>query len=80
MAFWMIFKKKSMALILNAKIKCPTCGHLEEKTMPTKACQYFYECENCKILLKPKPGGCCVYCSYSDQKCPPVQEKIAKNN
>tara|TARA_R110002033_G_scaffold77963_2_gene129543 strand:+ start:1471 stop:1833 length:363 start_codon:yes stop_codon:yes gene_type:complete len=27
--------------------------------MPTNACQFFYECENCKTVLKPREGDCC---------------------
>ncbi|WP_440136124.1 GDCCVxC domain-containing (seleno)protein [Escherichia coli] len=41
--------------------------------MPTDACQFFYECEQCKALLRPKAGDCCVFCSYGSVKCPPVQ-------
>ncbi|MGZ0079886.1 GDCCVxC domain-containing (seleno)protein [Methylomonas sp. LW13] len=25
------------------------------------ACQWFYECQGCHTLLKPKPGDCCVF-------------------
>nr|WP_281243396.1 GDCCVxC domain-containing (seleno)protein [Roseovarius lutimaris] len=25
-------------------------------------------------VLRPKPGDCCVYCSYADVACPPVQQ------
>lgn len=42
--------------------------------MPTEACQFFYECKGCGEVLKPLKGDCCVYCSYGDIKCPPVQE------
>jgi hypothetical protein len=24
-------------------------------------------------LLRPKTGDCCVFCSYGDMKCPPMQ-------
>jgi RimJ/RimL family protein N-acetyltransferase len=41
--------------------------------MPTDACRFYYECENCKVLLRPKPGDCCVFCSYGDTRCPPKQ-------
>ncbi len=41
--------------------------------MPTDACQFFYECKGCGVLLKPLPGDCCVYCSYGDVPCPPIQ-------
>jgi len=60
-------------LSLNSTITCPDCGNKKEETMPTNACQFFYECENCKTLIIPKQGDCCVYCSYGSVKCPPVQ-------
>src|SRR5450759_4250943 len=41
--------------------------------MPVDACQYFYECINCKEMIKPKLGDCCVFCSYGTVKCPPRQ-------
>lgn len=58
---------------LKSTITCPKCGHTKEELMPTDACQYFYECENCKSVLKPKQGDCCVFCSYGTMKCPPIQ-------
>ena len=60
-------------IILESVITCPACGHSKEETMPTDACQYFYECENCKTILKPLAGDCCVYCSYGTVACPPIQ-------
>jgi len=42
--------------------------------MPTDACQYFYECDNCQKIIKPKTGDCCVFCSYGTVDCPPIQE------
>jgi hypothetical protein len=41
--------------------------------MPTDACQWFHECEQCKTVLHPKPGDCCVFCSYGSERCPPMQ-------
>ena len=58
---------------LNSTIKCPECGFEKNEIMPTDPCQFFYECSNCGKILKPKPGDCCVYCSYGSIKCPPVQ-------
>ena len=55
-------------------ISCPKCGFTKEENMPTDSCQFFYECENCKELLKPLNGDCCVFCSYGDTKCPPIQD------
>ena len=51
-------------------ITCPECGHRKAERMPGGACQWFYECESCRALLKPKPGDCCVFCSYGSIPCP----------
>ncbi len=45
--------------------------------MPTDACQFFYECESCKTLLRPLAGDCCVYCSFGSVSCPSVQARKA---
>ena len=58
---------------METVITCPECGHKKTEMMPTNSCQYFYECENCKKVLKPLQGDCCVYCSYGSVKCPPIQ-------
>jgi hypothetical protein len=34
---------------------------------------YFFDCKGCGVLLRPKPGDCCVFCSYGTRKCPPIQ-------
>ncbi|MDO8548688.1 MAG: GDCCVxC domain-containing (seleno)protein [Ignavibacteria bacterium] len=60
--------------IILSILTCPQCGYNKEETMPTNACQYFYQCKNCKTVLKPKHGNCCVYCSYGSVKCPPIQQ------
>jgi hypothetical protein len=65
------------AVVLEAVLACPQCGFAAQETMPTDACQFFYECGNCKTLLRPKPGDCCVFCSYGSVKCPPNQEQHA---
>ena len=54
-------------------ITCPECGFQKEEEMPTDTCLFFYECTNCHVLLKPKKGDCCVFCSYGSEKCPPEQ-------
>ena len=41
---------------LKSTITCPKCGLQKKETMPIDACQFFYECENCKTVLKPKKG------------------------
>ncbi|HEY8704659.1 MAG TPA: GDCCVxC domain-containing (seleno)protein [Gaiellaceae bacterium] len=57
----------------TATITCPECGASSRETMPTNACQFFYTCPSCSARLRPKDGDCCVFCSYSDQTCPPKQ-------
>lgn len=42
--------------------------------MPTDACQYFYDCRHCGAVLRPLKGDCCVFCSYADMPCPPIQQ------
>lgn len=64
-----------MDIKLTSTITCPTCGFQKEETMPTDACQFFYECENCKTVLRPNEGDCCVYCSYGSVACPSIQSK-----
>lgn len=42
--------------------------------MPSDACQFFYDCKGCGAVLRPRPGDCCVFCSYGSVPCPPIQE------
>ena len=43
---------------LISTITCPECRNKKEETMPLNTCQFFYECEKCKTVLKPKKGDC----------------------
>ena len=54
-------------------LTCSECGHARPETIPTDACQFFYDCTGCGAVLKPLPGDCCVFCSYGSVPCPPVQ-------
>lgn len=55
----------------ESTLTCPECGFQKTEEMPTDSCVFFWECEDCKRLLKPKHGDCCVFCSYGSVKCPP---------
>jgi transcription elongation factor Elf1 len=66
-------KQASRTIRLKSTITCPACGHRAVETMPTDACQYFYRCKGCGARLKPMANDCCVFCSYGDVPCPPVQ-------
>jgi hypothetical protein len=58
---------------LQATITCPICGTQAEETMPENACLRRYMCGGCGETVVPKPGDCCVFCSYADTPCPPRQ-------
>ena len=64
-----------MAITTKAQLTCPACGHKHAEEMPTDVCQFFYECSNCKAVLRPEPGDCCVFCSYADVQCPSKQSE-----
>ena len=66
-----------MPTLLRSTLTCPACGHAKTHTMPTDACQWFYTCEGCQAVLTPLPGDCCVFCSYGDVPCPPIQRQRA---
>lgn len=75
----MILKDKSSLLNINNYLSGLRIK--KEEIMPIDAYQFFYDCENCKTLLKPKRGDCCVYCSYGIVKCRRIKigEIAAKN-
>ncbi|HEX9610476.1 MAG TPA: GDCCVxC domain-containing (seleno)protein [Gemmatimonadales bacterium] len=60
-------------MILESTITCPECRRRQLEEMPVNACVHFYECGGCGQLLRPRPGDCCVFCSYGSVKCPPRQ-------
>lgn len=53
----------------KANLRCPYCGYVQEVKIPTNSCLHLYECLNCKRILTPTEGSCCVICSYSDKNC-----------
>ena len=64
-------KDELLTLVVDAvmgEVVMPTT-----ETMPTDACQFFYDCKNCGERLKPRQGDCCVFCSYGSVPCPPRQ-------
>jgi DNA-directed RNA polymerase subunit RPC12/RpoP len=59
--------------VLEATITCPSCGQQARETMPEDACQHVYRCTGCGETVKPLSGDWCVFCSYADVQCPPMQ-------
>jgi hypothetical protein len=70
---WRLVPCYPRAMLTQSTITCPTCGHRATETMPTNACQFFYDCRGCGDRLKPRNGDCCVFCSYGTVPCPPKQ-------
>lgn len=64
-------------IIEDSELTCPQCGFHEVLTMPSDACLWIHECSHCQTLLKPKPGDCCVFCSFGTVPCPPIQLQMA---
>ena len=56
---------------LRSALTCPQCGTTAVETMPPDACQFFYDCQGCNAVLRPKSGDCCVFRSYGSVQCPP---------
>lgn len=63
-------------MIKESTLTCPECGFAETLEMPTDACLFFHVCTKCAVKLKPKMGDCCVFCSYGNVPCPPIQSGI----
>jgi len=61
-------------IVFESTLQCPECGFLSTETMPTDQCLWYWECPGCGVLLRPKAGDCCVFCSYGTVPCPPVQK------
>jgi divalent metal cation (Fe/Co/Zn/Cd) transporter len=66
-------------VISTSVLTCPQCQHSQAAPMPEDSCLYFYECENCGEVIKPKEGDCCVHCSYGTEACPPVKAQKNKS-
>ncbi|MEO6695858.1 MAG: GDCCVxC domain-containing (seleno)protein [Ignavibacteria bacterium] len=59
---------------LFSVISCPLCGARKKEVMSENSCLIFYECTGCGSILRPEKDDCCVFCSYGDIPCPPVQK------
>lgn len=64
-------------IIHEATLTCPACGAEHIETMADGSCRFFYRCEACGATLRPAEGDCCVFCTYADVPCPPVQRERA---
>jgi hypothetical protein len=60
-------------MIPKSLVTCPLCATAKAETMPSDACVVVYRCTGCGAMLRPKPGDCCIFCSYGSVPCPPIQ-------
>ena len=58
-----------------AAIRCPACGVESADEMPADACVYVWDCPACRAVVKPRPGDCCVFCSWGSAPCPPKRHR-----
>ncbi|MEO7986165.1 MAG: GDCCVxC domain-containing (seleno)protein, partial [Gemmatimonadales bacterium] len=58
-----------------ATLTCPACGRSSDEHMPDDACLFFWSCPECATLIRPKPGECCVFCSYGATRCGPARRE-----
>ena len=63
-----------MALERESVITCPECGSEAEEELHGDGPRVQYECLSCGVVLRPRRGEHCVFCSYGDVPCLPVQE------
>jgi len=63
------------AVVLESVLVCPVCGFAKREKIPREAGRFFNECVSCKTLGRPKPGDCCVFCSYDSVKCPLILDE-----
>ncbi|MFX0116016.1 MAG: GDCCVxC domain-containing (seleno)protein [Candidatus Hodarchaeota archaeon] len=59
----------------NSLFTCPECGQNELVEMPRGQCLISRRCNSCQEIIHPKNGDCCVFCSYGDTLCPPMQKE-----
>jgi hypothetical protein len=64
---------RDVNLVLTGNLRCPKCGAVTALPIPADQCLIVYECPGCRTIMRPLPGDCCVFCSYADVPCLPMQ-------
>jgi len=60
-------------------IPCHRDDHLSrlwrrgDRTNAHRCLPVSLHCGYCGVTLRPRPGDCCVFCSYGNVPCPPKQ-------
>ncbi|TGV04901.1 hypothetical protein EM932_01720 [Flavivirga rizhaonensis] len=63
-----------MPILLETTISCPYCNHKMNIKMSETSIHFIHECNNCKKILRPLEGSCCIFCSYGNTTCPSSQK------
>ncbi|WP_370652568.1 GDCCVxC domain-containing (seleno)protein [Polynucleobacter sp.] len=58
-------------------ITCPNCQGHEILEIPQGYPQHLYRCPSCSIILKPKSGDCCIFCSFANVDCSSSGQNLA---
>lgn len=59
----------------ESTITCPHCRYKETLPIPDNYCLARWQCPSCGEELKPYEGDCCVFCSFGDVPCLPIQQE-----
>jgi rubredoxin len=65
---------------LASTVRCPECGFQSKEQMPTDFCLIRYECKMCGYVMIQTEGKCCIFCSFGDVPCPPVQKALSADS
>ncbi|WP_304608924.1 MULTISPECIES: GDCCVxC domain-containing (seleno)protein [unclassified Polynucleobacter] len=58
-------------------ITCPNCYGQETLEISQGYSQHLYRCPSCSIILKPRSGDCCIFCSFGSQDCSSAEQNLA---
>ncbi len=58
-------------------VTCPHCQAFELVEIPTGFSQHLYRCPSCLVILKPKSGDCCIFCSFGSHDCASSEKNMA---
>ena len=72
---WLRLFQMNRNVVLESELTCPSCGYKKTEVMPTDACQWFYECQQCHSTLKPQIGDE-VFSSLSKPTITNVKESL----
>uniref|UniRef100_UPI00404742C2 GDCCVxC domain-containing (seleno)protein n=1 Tax=Polynucleobacter sp. TaxID=2029855 RepID=UPI00404742C2 len=61
----------------TSTITCPHCLGLDILEIPKGESHHLYRCPACSVILKPKSGDCCIFCSFGSIECSNSEQNLA---